>query len=116
MSFDDAIGDTLRRVSLEDTMLVVTADHSHTFTLGGWTERGNPVLGISKNNRGNTSDVNLTHTSILYGNGPGGLLKIREYNLTNEETEENEYVQEAAVYRKMATHAAEDVLEEIIML
>jgi alkaline phosphatase len=45
VSFDNAVGDTLARVSLKDTMVVVTADHSHTFTLGGWTFRGNPVYG-----------------------------------------------------------------------
>jgi alkaline phosphatase len=86
VSFDDAIGDTLNRVSTKDTMVVVTADHSHTFTLGGWTFRGNSLFGISVNSRANVSEANLTYTSILYGNGPGGLLAIRSHNLTNQET------------------------------
>ena len=34
----------------------------------------------------NTSDISLTFTSLLYGNGPGGLRQIRTRNLTNEET------------------------------
>lgn len=34
----------------------------------------------------NVSDSNLTYTSILYGNGPGGLKKIRTHNLTNDVT------------------------------
>jgi alkaline phosphatase len=80
--FDDAIGEALKLVSLEDTMIVVTADHSHTFTIGGNSNRGNPVYGVAVSYK-TLSDVNLTFTSILYGNGPGGLLNIRKYNLTN---------------------------------
>jgi hypothetical protein len=80
--FDDAIGEALKIVSLKDTMVVVTADHSHTFTIGGNSNRGNNVYGIAVSYK-NLSDVNLTFTSILYGNGPGGLLNIRKHNLTN---------------------------------
>jgi alkaline phosphatase len=72
-------------------MLIVTADHSHTFTLGGNANRGNKIYGITSKNwpqRQNTSDINLTYTSLLYGNGPGGLKKIRNRNLTNKETGE----------------------------
>lgn len=84
--FDDAIGSALKQVSLDDTMVVVTADHSHTFTIGGNSLRGNPIYGIAKTSYSNVSDSNLTFTSLLYGNGPGGLMKIRNFNLTNEIT------------------------------
>ena len=30
--------------------------------------------------------LNLTQTVVGYGNGPGGLIKIRDYNLTDEMT------------------------------
>lgn len=86
VSFDEAVGQALNRVNVDDTLVVVTADHSHTFSLGGWTLRGNPIFGISLNIRSNVSDANLTYTSILYGNGPGGLQSIRTKNLTNEIT------------------------------
>lgn len=107
--FDDAIGQTLKKVSLEDTLVVVTADHSHTFTFGGNSLRGNPVLGLALTSYTNISDVNLTYTSILYGNGPGGLLKIRDFNLTLNDTLKTDYTQEASVFRKSATHSGEDV-------
>lgn len=43
--FDHAIGNATKFVSDEDTMLVVTADHSHTFSFGGYALRGNPIYG-----------------------------------------------------------------------
>jgi len=106
VAFDYAIGNATSIVSEEDTMVVVTADHSHTFTLGGSSWRGNgiygkclgnlrfrlykinlyPNQGVVKSGYQNLSDSNLTFTSILYGNGPGGLLLIRTNNLTDEQT------------------------------
>ena len=49
----------------------MTADHSHVFTLGGYPDRGNPILGY-------VGDVNkkakdgLRYTTLAYANGPGG--------------------------------------------
>ena len=57
----------------------------------------------------NISDSNTTFTSLLYGNGPGGIRQIRSLNLTNEETGQNNYTQESAVYMRSETHGGEDV-------
>lgn len=109
VALDTAVENTLKKVSLDDTLVVVTADHSHPFTLGGNSLRGNPIYGLALTSYVNVSDSNLTYTSILYGNGPGGLLNIRDYNLTMEETQNVNYTQEATVFRKISTHSGEDV-------
>jgi alkaline phosphatase len=109
--FDESIGQALKLTDESDTQIVVTADHSHVFNLGGYSFRGNPILGISINPSTNLTqnNLNVTYTSLTYGNGPGGLKSIRTYNLTNNLTEGLNYTQESAVYLKSETHGGEDV-------
>ncbi len=43
--FDESVGKGLDMTSEKDTLLIVTADHSHTFTIGGYSARGNDIYG-----------------------------------------------------------------------
>ena len=45
VEMDRAIGQAGTMTSVEDTLTVVTADHSHVFTFGGYTPRGNSIFG-----------------------------------------------------------------------
>lgn len=45
VEMDQAIGLAGTMTSVEDTITVVTADHSHVFTFGGYTPRGNSIFG-----------------------------------------------------------------------
>lgn len=45
VEFDNAIGRAAEMTNELDTLTVVTADHSHVFSFGGYSPRGNPVLG-----------------------------------------------------------------------
>ena len=45
VAFDKAIETGLSMTSKNDTMITVTADHSHVFTIGGYALRGNPIFG-----------------------------------------------------------------------
>lgn len=46
--FDRAIQRAAHLTRESDTLTVVTADHSHVFTFGGNTPRGNPIFGMSQ--------------------------------------------------------------------
>lgn len=45
VEMDQAIGKADAMTSQKDTLTVVTADHSHVFTFGGYTPRGNSIFG-----------------------------------------------------------------------
>lgn len=67
LAFERAIAAAAKMLNLSETLIVVTADHSHTLTMNGYPERGNPIFGLSDYN--DTSGVPFT--TLLYGNGPG---------------------------------------------
>ncbi|XP_029434134.1 alkaline phosphatase, tissue-nonspecific isozyme-like [Rhinatrema bivittatum] len=91
----------------DETLTVVTADHSHVFTFGGATPRGNPILGLS----GGLSDVDFKpYTSILYGNGPGfRLVDGGRQNITAIDIFDMNYQAQSAVPLQSETHGGEDV-------
>ena len=80
-AFARAVEEALARVDLDDTLILVTADHSHVFTLSGYPVRGNPILGLITENDASGEpldapavDANGTpYTSISYANGPGAV-------------------------------------------
>lgn len=47
VAFDDAIDRASQLTSEKDTLTLVTADHSHVFTFGGYTLRGSSIFGRS---------------------------------------------------------------------
>jgi alkaline phosphatase len=46
VGFDEAIQRAVDITDSSDTLIVVTADHSHTIAIGGYPSRGNPILGL----------------------------------------------------------------------
>lgn len=64
----------------EETLIMVTADHSHVFTIAGYPTRGNPILGhvVGNDARGDAlSKPSLAlddkpYTTLGYSNGLGG--------------------------------------------
>ncbi|XP_045592704.2 alkaline phosphatase isoform X2 [Procambarus clarkii] len=68
LAMDSAVAAALKEIDLEETLLVVTADHSHVMTINGYPDRGNDILGIS----GDISKVDgLPYTTLMFTNGPG---------------------------------------------
>ncbi|KAG8201790.1 hypothetical protein JTE90_027274 [Oedothorax gibbosus] len=108
LALEDAVIAALEMTRPDDTLLVVTSDHSHVFAFGGTPKRGNPILGLDDKE----SDVDdMPYTTLLYANGPGYNRNFptgRE-NLTGANTEDKNYVQQSAVPRRWDTHGGEDV-------
>ena len=46
---DQALNATLAMVDLEETLVVVTADHGHTMSIGGYQSRGADIRGVVDN-------------------------------------------------------------------
>lgn len=65
VELDTAIAAAMRLTSRTDTLIIVTADHSHAVTLNGYPERGNDILGFA-----NVANVQAYET-LTYANGPG---------------------------------------------
>jgi len=45
ISLNEAVERAVSLTDDDDTLIVVTADHSHVMTIGGYPSRGNPILG-----------------------------------------------------------------------
>ncbi|XP_057602470.1 intestinal-type alkaline phosphatase-like [Hippopotamus amphibius kiboko] len=104
--FDTAIARASRLTEEADTLTLVTADHSHVFTFGGYPLRGSSVFGLAE---GKARD-GKSYTSLLYGNGPGyNMNRVSRPDVAEFESRDPAYRQQAAVPLGSETHGGEDV-------
>ncbi|KAK3798073.1 hypothetical protein RRG08_034629 [Elysia crispata] len=96
----------------QETLIVVTADHSHVLSIAGYASRGNSITGLNKVTIGKPELLlakdGMPYTTIIYGNGPGRTTTTRA-NLTDVDTDAPDYRVDAAVPMSYETHAGEDV-------
>ena len=107
IAFADAVAVADEMTDLNDTLIIVTADHSHTFNFSGYPERGNPILGkvASSDSEGNLGgklklmDDEKPFTTVGYYVGPGAAWvggprpDISEVDTVNDKN----YIQQAAI-------------------
>ncbi len=124
LAFSDAIRVALEKVDLSETLIIVTADHSHVFTIAGYPTRGNPILGTVRGNDASGAPSGLQEvdatgrafTTLGYTNGPGfgvmnGPVSFQQHrvDLTYFDTHDIDFRQEARVPLSSETHSGEDV-------
>ncbi|XP_071525091.1 alkaline phosphatase-like [Panulirus ornatus] len=110
---DNTVAAVLKEVDLEDTMVVVTADHSHVMTINGYPDRGNDILGIT----GDISKIDgMPYTTLMFTNGPGYNYtiegdKVVRHDPRTVNTKHVDYRSQAAVPTPpiAETHGGEDV-------
>ncbi|MGL1958585.1 MAG: alkaline phosphatase [Colwellia sp.] len=127
IEFAKAVQMAIDTTNPEDTLIIVTADHSHVFTIAGYPKRGNPILGkvvgIGKTDVSLAQD-GMPYTTLGYTNGRGfqnlgaetdadisyGLdIAAGRVDLTSVDTTTAGFHQEALVPLSSETHAGEDV-------
>jgi len=111
---EEAVKAALQLVKMEETLIIVTADHSHSFTLNGYPQRGNDIFGF-----GNQTNKQVPYETLSYANGPGFFYHRRNDSKNVNETWRNViedptrgdpfYMHFAGFYQKDETHGGEDV-------
>lgn len=116
VAFADAVSVADAMTSDTDTTILVTADHSHVFTMAGYPTRGNPILGLVVGNdrTGNPDDApylaedSKPYTTLGYATGRGAVTGPRP-SVTQEEALDPSYQQQALIPLSSETHGGEDV-------
>jgi alkaline phosphatase len=114
IAFSDAVRVADEMVG-DDTLILVTADHSHVLTFSGYPARGNPILGKVRR-AGRDAEardrLGLPYATLGYANGPGFVAPTPAAprpDLTAVDTTALDYLQEATVPLGAETHGGEDV-------
>nr|XP_018914109.1 PREDICTED: alkaline phosphatase-like [Bemisia tabaci] len=111
IEFEKAVVKALKMTSVEDTLVVVTSDHSHSFTMNGYPKRGNSIFGFSDE----LSDLDWKpYSTLSYANGPAKTkyedpVAHTRYNLTNDDTANPQYEFSAMVPMVWETHGGDDI-------
>ncbi|XP_078575058.1 alkaline phosphatase-like [Branchiostoma floridae x Branchiostoma japonicum] len=116
VAFDDAVEVAKDLLNLDETLIVVTADHAHTVSLGGWdTARASPIFGkldpdyVVESVGDKLVPDGKPYTALQYGTGPGYNISALREDITNVNTANPDYVHQSAVPMIRESHVAEDV-------
>jgi len=116
-AFSDAISAALDLVDLDETLILVTADHGHTMTMSGYPARDNPILGLVRRvdptQPGSEPQLTLAddgnpYTTLGYQNGRHPRHQDGEA-LSDDVVADSEFMQESAVPVMSETHSGADV-------
>ena len=117
-ALNEAVKTAVSKTSSEDTLILVTADHSHVFTIAGYPVRGNPIMGLVHSHDRETGEAKTEpelakdgkpYTTLGYYNGGGDLRTPDTPALTGNAVQAPDYRQQVAVPLGSETHAGEDV-------
>ncbi len=117
-ALDEAVAAAVSMTDAKDTLIIVTADHSHTLSMAGYPQRGNNILGLVREG----GDISLArdgkpYTTLSFANGPGSVCAPQadgkwlcdRPDLTHVDTTALGFRQQSLVPLGSETHGGEDV-------
>ena len=112
VALNTALKAAMESVDLRDTLIVVTSDHSHVFTIAGYPERGNPILGVVSAPIGTPTLAmdGKAYTTLGYANGPGAVNAAERPDPSKQDTEALNYRQQSLIGLFSETHGGDDVV------
>uniref|UniRef100_A0A0B6YRE7 alkaline phosphatase n=1 Tax=Arion vulgaris TaxID=1028688 RepID=A0A0B6YRE7_9EUPU len=105
IDLDLAVKTAVRMTNSRDTLIIVTADHSHAFAIQGYASRGHDILGTADLGNDIVPLDGLPYTTLGYTNGP----VFGREDLTNVNTGSPNFRQAGCIPLSIETHAGEDV-------
>lgn len=117
-ALDEAIAAAVAMTDPRDTLIVVTADHSHTLIIQGYPDRGNPILGlVREGGKVSLARDGKPYTTLSFANGPGSVCKAQpegkwlceRADLTSVDTGALGFQQQSLIPMASETHGGEDV-------
>ncbi|HEY0503197.1 MAG TPA: alkaline phosphatase [Lysobacter sp.] len=139
IALSEAVQAAVDATSAQDTLILVTADHSHTLSFVGYPRRGNPILDKVRGSSGEDGDngdyaidqLGLPYATLNYSNGPGFVGESAQQpegpkrflhtpsgvqvpkkgrpDLRKVDTQHPDHLQEALVPLASETHGGDDV-------
>ncbi|MEL6257558.1 MAG: alkaline phosphatase [Pseudomonadota bacterium] len=117
-AFDLAVKAAIEMTDADETLILVTADHSHTLVIQGYQIRNNPILGKAQISPGTPARAadGKPFTTLSYANGPGAVCVAPSKDkpcvrpdLSDVDTTFRDFRQQALLPSPSETHAGEDV-------
>jgi alkaline phosphatase len=127
IELSNAVKKAYEMTNSDETLILVTADHGHVFTIAGYPKRGNPILGkvVGVNSETPAQDAQgQPYTTLGYTNGRGMMdlgyetdadasyamdINAGRKDISAINTEYSGFHQEALVPLSSETHSGEDV-------
>lgn len=127
IELSDAVKAAYEATDPAETLILVTADHGHVFTIAGYPKRGNPILGkvvAVGDTEPTLADDGFPYTTLGYSNGLGfrnlgaqtdadATYELEgaagRQDLTTVDTQSPGFHQEALIPLGSETHAGEDI-------
>lgn len=114
LALDEAVAESLKLMKdkLDETLIIVTSDHSDTLSISGYAKKGNNILGVAQNSKYD----GIPYTTLTYATGHEGYQveidkdgEAHRRDPTLEDTTDYNYIQQVAIKSDEGTHGGVDV-------